>query len=161
MKWARIRKDFLWCSKIVKVQNGLNFLCWLFGKLHSSKFMTLKLVCCQIWPHELFTYCGLVKPCGHIDGGQHWVMACCLTAPSHYLNQCWFYLQMCPVVFTWEKFHKCSLTCRDYTFKIIATSSWCQWVNVWLKVSRQNSRCDFLQHFHFKILLSFQYSFCL
>ena len=32
-------------------------------------------------------------PSNAIDLGQHWlrktVMACCLTAPSHYLNQCW------------------------------------------------------------------------
>ena len=35
--------------------------------------------------------CGLVTPYGDINLGQHWaqVMACCLTAPSHYLNQCW------------------------------------------------------------------------
>ena len=38
------------------------------------------------------THCGLMTPYGDIDLGQHWlrtVMACCRTAPSHYLNQCW------------------------------------------------------------------------
>ena len=29
------------------------------------------------------------------------VMACCLTASSHYLNQCWFIMK-CSVAFTWE-----------------------------------------------------------
>ena len=38
------------------------------------------------------THCGLVTPYGHIDleSTLAQVMACCLTAPSHYLNQCWF-----------------------------------------------------------------------
>ena len=37
------------------------------------------------------THWGLVTTYGAIDLGQHlaWVMACCLMAPSHYLNQCW------------------------------------------------------------------------
>ena len=35
--------------------------------------------------------CGLLKTYGDKDLGQHWLrwlMACCLMAPSHYLNQC-------------------------------------------------------------------------
>ena len=32
------------------------------------------------------------------------VMACCLTAPSHYLNQCWLINKS--VAFTWGQFHK-------------------------------------------------------
>ena len=36
------------------------------------------------------THCGIMMPFGDIDLGQHWlVMAFCLTAPIHYLNQCW------------------------------------------------------------------------
>ena len=43
------------------------------------------------------SHCGLVTPYGIIQLDQHWfwqygfvlVMACCLTAPSHYLNWCW------------------------------------------------------------------------
>ena len=40
---------------------------------------------------SLLTHCGLVTPFGDMELGQHLlqVMACCLTAPSHYLNQCW------------------------------------------------------------------------
>ena len=33
------------------------------------------------------THCGLVMPYGDRDLGQHWLR--CLTATSHYLNQCW------------------------------------------------------------------------
>ena len=35
-------------------------------------------------PTIILTHCGLVTPYGDIDLDQHW-----LTAPSHYLNQCW------------------------------------------------------------------------
>ena len=43
----------------------------------------------------LLTHCGLVMSLGNIDLGSTLaqVMACCLTAPSHYLNQCWLYNQ--------------------------------------------------------------------
>ena len=34
------------------------------------------------------------------------VMACCLMAPSHYLNQCWLYNWWGPVTFIWRLFHK-------------------------------------------------------
>ena len=34
------------------------------------------------------------------------VMSCCLTAPSHYLNQCWLIYQWGPKTFTWKKFHE-------------------------------------------------------
>ena len=42
---------------------------------------------------SILTHSGLVTPYGDRDLGQHWalaqVIACCLTTPSHYLNQCW------------------------------------------------------------------------
>ena len=43
------------------------------------------------WMIDLLIKYGLVMPSGDIDLGQHWlgVMAYCLTAPSHYLNQYW------------------------------------------------------------------------
>ena len=39
----------------------------------------------------MLTHCGLVASYGDRDLGQHLarVMACCLMAPSQYLNQCW------------------------------------------------------------------------
>ena len=41
------------------------------------------------WYIEQLTHCGLVTPYGHTDLSLTLaqVMACCLTAPSHYLNQ--------------------------------------------------------------------------
>ena len=40
---------------------------------------------------NVLTHCGLMTPYGDTDLGQHWLryLACCLMAPSHYLNQCW------------------------------------------------------------------------
>ena len=34
------------------------------------------------------------------------VMACCLMAPSHYLNQYWFTTSKCPLTFIWVQFNK-------------------------------------------------------
>ena len=42
---------------------------------------------------RILTHCGLMMPYGNMDLGQHWlsfVMACCLMALSHNLNQCWY-----------------------------------------------------------------------
>ena len=42
---------------------------------------------------DTWTHYGLMTPYGGMDLRQHWFrlwMACCLTAPSHYLNLCWF-----------------------------------------------------------------------
>ena len=51
----------------------------------------------------MLTHCGLVTPYGDTGLGQHrsWStlaqeMACCLTAPSHYLNKCWLFLHARP-----------------------------------------------------------------
>ena len=64
------------------------------------------------------------------------VMACCLMAPSHYLNQCW--LITCETlwhspegnftgnaqgIFPWYEF-------ENYFSKITATSPWGQWVKI-------------------------------
>ena len=56
------------------------------------------------------THCSLVTSNGDIDLVQHWirwlldairiyVMACCMVAPSHYLNKCWFIVFVCLFVF--------------------------------------------------------------
>ena len=60
------------------------------------------------------------------------VMARCLTAASHYLNQCWL---RCSVAVTWEQLlmnllHNMSLCVRtEVTLKITATYPRGQWVN--------------------------------
>ena len=42
------------------------------------------------WRQAMYIHCGLVTPYGDRSGSTlAQVMACCLTAPSHYLNQCW------------------------------------------------------------------------
>ena len=63
------------------------------------------------------------------------VMACCLTAPSHYLNQCWLNMSMAlwhsaekdftrnaQDIYPWYQF-------ENYWFKTLTTSSRGQWVN--------------------------------
>ena len=63
------------------------------------------------------------------------VMACCLTAPSHYLNQCW--LIICEVLCHWPVSNctmhaQATIWCNvfeNYTFKITATSPTAQWIN--------------------------------
>ena len=48
----------------------------------------IRCYCIDMW----WRHCGLVTPYGDIDIGKFvvQVMACCLTAPSHYMKQCWF-----------------------------------------------------------------------
>ena len=63
------------------------------------------------------------------------VMACCLTAPSHYPNQCWLFIievlwnssesNFIVVTQTTIMYNKF----ENYAFEIIATSPWGQWVN--------------------------------
>ena len=59
------------------------------------------------------------------------IMVCCLTVPSHYLNQCWLTLQ---VFFFFIHLRAISQEILmnvfgDYTFKITTTSPRGQWVN--------------------------------
>ena len=71
------------------------------------------------------------------------VMACCLTAPSHYLNQCWLIISevlwyshenrftvKAQEIYPWYEF-------ENYLFKITASSPRGQWVNVvrWVYLS--------------------------
>ena len=73
----------LYIDASVKFRYDIVIFLWNTGK--SPKFIHEGEV--QVW----LTHCGLVMPYGH---NITWptlaeVMACCLTAPSHYLNQCW------------------------------------------------------------------------
>ena len=65
---------------------------WSWTLIHdmSSKMTLLKLLPYLPGTSE-WTHCGLVTTCGgiHVGSKLAQVMACCLTAPSHYLNQCW------------------------------------------------------------------------
>ena len=63
------------------------------------------------------------------------VMACCLTAPSHYLNQCWLIITKRPVMFIWGQFrlryhsHHSLKLAWNYLSKILLKSPRGQWVN--------------------------------
>ena len=80
------------CVKFVKISQSVHELCMIFfpGKPTNKPL----------------THCGLVMPYGNISGSTLvQVMACCLAAPSHYMNQCWlvisgFQLHPCQDNFT-------------------------------------------------------------
>ena len=83
------------------------------------------------------THCSLVTP--YVDINESTlaqIIACCLTAPSNYLNQCATSHQWVSVAFTWEQFiisAQAIILYREfenYTFKSIATFPRSQWVNI-------------------------------
>ena len=72
------------------------------------------------------------------------VMACCLTAPSHCLNQCWLVIDVIgPLTIIWKRFHKWFLSYQinfkitDLEFNSILGSPRDQWVM--LNVRHQDS----------------------
>ena len=70
------------------------------------------------------------------------VMACCLMAPSHYLDQCWIIIKGALQHSTDSSFtsgHELNVF-RDYTFKIITKSPRGQWVNIsWKNINTCSS----------------------
>ena len=87
------------------------------------------------------THCGLVTP--YISGSTlAQVMACCLTAPSHYLNHCWHFIKGVlwhqPELewnFTRSTPKLSQKIFGDYMFKINGTSSRDQWVPMYHHLS--------------------------
>ena len=79
------------------------------------------------------THCGIVTAIWQHRSGLilAQVMACCLTAPSHYLNQCWFTI----LKVQWhssEQFYKrhlCQKIAWNYLSKTFFRSTRGQWVN--------------------------------
>ena len=74
---------------------GANFT-GIFIKIQDFSFtkMQLKISSAKWWPFcpggDGLTHCGLVTSYGDRSRSTlAQVMACCLTAPCHYLNQCW------------------------------------------------------------------------
>ena len=77
--------------------------CYLKAPIHclNECWLVIKCVLCHSPENNLLksthglnlslTHCGLVTPYGDKRSGSTLaqVTACCLTAPSHYLNQCW------------------------------------------------------------------------
>ena len=77
------------------------------------------------------------------------VVACCLTAPSHYLNQCWLIMNFTGSAWeisSWYEF-------ENYNFEITAPSPRGQWVNtirvntLSLEQNDQHCRWHFQMHF--------------
>ena len=75
-------------------------------------------------------------------------MTCCLTAPSHYLNQCWLFTNISEVLYMWNSpENNFSASARATTleneFKIMISTVWnychiTQWVNT--LIPRQSGR---------------------
>ena len=111
----------------------------------SSKKMLLKMSSAKWRPFclglNVLAHCGPVMPYWWHRSGSTLarVMACCLMAPSHYLNQCWVIISEAlwhssagnftgntQVIYPWNEF-------ENYQFKITATPHRGQWVNsLWL-----------------------------
>ena len=63
------------------------------------------------------THYGLVMPYGESSRATlARVMACCLTAPNRYLNQCWLYRRG-PLTITWEQSHNWYLSLKITSLK--------------------------------------------
>ena len=94
---------------------------WILWQSHESNFhgntyswyqsVSLKITLLKLLPHQpvvIKTHWGLVTPFGDRSGSAlAQVVACCLTAPSHYLNQCWFIISK--VLWHSSEFPKVSL----------------------------------------------------
>ena len=77
--WPPPRNIIQWC-----LNENLHIFNWenvcMFAKLCQYYYFSL----------NILTHCGLMTSWRHRSGSTlAQVMACCLTAPSHYLNQCW------------------------------------------------------------------------
>ena len=119
-------------------------------------FTNLPLPILQVWLNSLWP---IYNIWWHRSGSALvQVMACCLTAPSHYLNQCWLLasnilwhspgsnLEMtgqAPNLY--NEFEK-------YTFKISATPPRCQWVNGTCKHIYWTSNKKLAPHIRWEIL---------
>ena len=97
----------------------------------------LNIICKKFLYIALLTRCGLVTPYGDRSGSAlAQVMACCLTAPSHYLKQCWLIISQDlwhlpednfrwngQYIYPWYEF-------ENHWFKVTATFPWDQWVKM-------------------------------
>ena len=91
--------------------------------------------------HNELTHCGLWR---HRSGSTLvQVMACCLTAPSHYLNQCWLIISRVQ----WRQFHERYLSHQslklpeNYWSMILLKSPRGQWVKVIEAAMHHPSQC--------------------
>ena len=84
-QWSHLHKHWLTSWRWYSVQ--LRISVRPFTQALACQKLTLQdSFCCKIVLQ--LTHCGLVMPYRSRSTSAQ-VMACCLTAPSHYLNQCW------------------------------------------------------------------------
>ena len=83
--WIKVEQNI--CICIWKIQFFL--FVFVFDKTYLTPAMGSPV--CDQWVKSLRPSDAIWWVTGDRDLGQHWwqVMACCLTALSHYLNQCW------------------------------------------------------------------------
>ena len=132
------RMRFSLCSLMVKAFHPRDFC------VVNIDFFVFHLYICPpangVWGTALFTLCSEIEM--HIAIWRHssgstmaQVMACCLTAPCYYLNQCWLPNSELP----WQsRESNFTAPARDsilhkfgnYTFTITTTSPRGQWVNM-------------------------------
>ena len=97
-----------------------------------------------------------------IDLGQHLaqVMACCLTAPSHYPNQCWLiisevlwhspdgnFTENAQHIYPWYDL-------ENYEFKTTATSPRAQWVELMVQTISHEMGCTILNTMTYHTLMT-------
>ena len=117
---------------------------WHFDMNHNSTMTSTEkyrsiLSCAQIVQTEKkLTHCGLVTLFGSRNLGQHQltqVMACCLTALSHYLHQCWVLISEVLWHSPKSNFRASARASvlygefENHTFNIFATTPRGQWAN--------------------------------
>ena len=129
--------------------------CLICNKQHNEPIMYYpehkwEKKCCEyinsLWPGDAIWWHGTRSTLAQ-------VMACCLTAPSHYLNQCWLIisevpwhssmgiiLRRCEDTNQWNKIENCS-------FKMASWSPRGQWVNTLMRAEQngQYFKMSFLQ----------------
>ena len=94
--------DFVGSSSVIEFPCSGFVLCW---------WILLLIIGVVIWLLWLETLLSEFNSLWRSDAirwlrsGLAQIMAWCLTAPSHYLNQYLLHHQRCSVAFTWEKFH--------------------------------------------------------
>ena len=93
-------------------------------------------------------------------------MACCLTAPSHYLNQCWLIATKVYWYSSEDNFTtdtpaiSCQNYSENYSFKISFKSPRGQWVNIlrWPPICRRHFQIQFYE-WHFFNLTQIAHTF--
>ena len=97
-----------------------DFSCWVFVKLYDFANLC-HLIINSIWSTDVIWW--------HKSRSTlAWVMACCLMAPSHYLNQGWLLISKVPFITVSAQAINCIMNLKIILLKITATILRFQWV---------------------------------